>query len=322
MIRTTPNTATSYQDLISRIRRFDRDSSIVRLSALSQNWTGQVTDINGHTGPLLPWSISGVAALFITRGTQSGSIPTDTQLEQLCSHFLHLAVASGPLDEDYLIRLVGRIMHEQFPFQRLGMSEWARPIALYQDTSFKIGYKPEVMTPGWDVELMGCSIADFVSTGFCLHTAANTGGRYPIQWTPGLKKATALHGGSTAFNRIVTSNFLTDIANVKKERIGALDRMGMSPGKRFLHEPFSYNPLLARPFVGGIVKDEWIAPSVPLIQMRSSPLGIIYSGLDRWGTAFTRDAGNLFEQYVGRQLALMPSEALLPEIDFGTKNKT
>ena len=43
---------------------------------------------------------------------------------------------------------------------------------------------------------------------------------------------------------------------------------------------------------------------------------IIYEGLARYGTSFTRDVGNFFEGYVGRQLRTMIGPIIYPEITY------
>jgi hypothetical protein len=53
---------------------------------------------------------------------------------------------------------------------------------------------------------------------------------------------------------------------------------------------------------------------------KASPLGIYYAGLEKWGTQFSADLGELFEAYVGRQLGLLPDATVLPEIAYGRKN--
>jgi hypothetical protein len=53
---------------------------------------------------------------------------------------------------------------------------------------------------------------------------------------------------------------------------------------------------------------------------KPTPSGLYFTGLRRWGEAFTRDLGTLFEAYVGRQLALVPETVLHPEIQYGKGN--
>ena len=50
---------------------------------------------------------------------------------------------------------------------------------------------------------------------------------------------------------------------------------------------------------------------------KATPWGVYFTLLDHFGQAFPSDLGNLFEQYVGRQLRLLPGAQVLPEIIYG-----
>jgi hypothetical protein len=52
----------------------------------------------------------------------------------------------------------------------------------------------------------------------------------------------------------------------------------------------------------------------------ATPGGVYFTLLDHFGPAFASDLGNLFEQYVGRQLELLPGAHVLPEITYGPKS--
>ena len=41
-----------------------------------------------------------------------------------------------------------------------------------------------------------------------------------------------------------------------------------------------------------------------------SPIELYYPGMKRWGQAFSRDMGELMEDYIGRQLATLPEGPL------------
>lgn len=51
-----------------------------------------------------------------------------------------------------------------------------------------------------------------------------------------------------------------------------------------------------------------------------SPLGIWYSGYEKWGKPFADDVGEFFEQYVGRVLKLIPDATVYPEIVYGNED--
>ena len=46
-----------------------------------------------------------------------------------------------------------------------------------------------------------------------------------------------------------------------------------------------------------------------------------YSGAKKWHSSFTEDVGDLFEQYVGRQLQQIPNAIVYPEIVYDKDNK-
>ena len=47
-----------------------------------------------------------------------------------------------------------------------------------------------------------------------------------------------------------------------------------------------------------------MVPVPGLLDRKTSPLGLYYAGVEKWGNAFAEDCGALFEQYVGRQLRI------------------
>ena len=54
-----------------------------------------------------------------------------------------------------------------------------------------------------------------------------------------------------------------------------------------------------------------------LLHWKASTPGIYYEGVRRWGDAFARDLGKVFEAYVGRLLRLFPSARVEPEVLYG-----
>ncbi|MFJ1874300.1 hypothetical protein [Streptomyces chartreusis] len=54
---------------------------------------------------------------------------------------------------------------------------------------------------------------------------------------------------------------------------------------------------------------------------KASPVGLYCTGLEGLGEAFANDLGELFEQYVGRQLRLLPDASVHAEVVY-TERKT
>ncbi len=84
---------------------------------------------------------------------------------------------------------------------------------------------------------------------------------------------------------------------------------------------YGFNPLADRPFVR-LDDGRLLAPVPQLITRKLSPLGLYYLGLKRWGESFTRDMGELFEDYVGRQLRTLPGVTVYPEIRYAKGKST
>ncbi len=314
--RSDESTPVTYQEFVSLCRRYDRDQLLWLLYQASRTWNGETLLPNGQVKNVLPWTVAGVAAVLICRGTSGGRRPAYADAELICNRFMHL-VQPGPLNGiDDLVRGLSRYISQQAPHQRAGLAELSRPVALYAETAFPDGYAPRVMVDGWDKDLLGASVARFVSIGFCLWAAALSGSRYPFPWDERMLSVVDDMGGIEVFSAVTEAQFLTNIDAFKTARRAAVNAPGGTPNERFIREPFAYNPLVARPLVGGIVPGEWIAPCVQMIELRTSVQGVLYSGLERWGQQFTDDAGQLFEQYVGRQLRLVEHAVVVPEIPY------
>ena len=49
----------------------------------------------------------------------------------------------------------------------------------------------------------------------------------------------------------------------------------------------------------------------------ATPWGVYFTGLNRYRERFAHDLGHLFEQYIGRQLRLLPGAQVLGEVSYG-----
>jgi hypothetical protein len=65
----------------------------------------------------------------------------------------------------------------------------------------------------------------------------------------------------------------------------------------------------------------YLCPVPALLPRKAGPAGIYFAGMARWGTAFSRDLGHLFQQYVGDQLRLIPTTDVLGEIEYRIRGK-
>lgn len=306
-----------YQDFIARCRRYDRNAALIGLSHLLRDWEGSAHDEHGNLRPVQAWNVAGTASVLLGRGTLGGAIPTYLDLITLTHMFANLEHPVDFDDPGARLKLLARFIYQQWPFARHSGPDWARPTALFSETSFPNGYSPEVMQPGWEHDLLGTDVSLFVSAGFVVWAAAKAGSYYPFPWTDELRELPAMFGGQDVFNAIVESNYVTSLDAFKEARLAAVRSTAQTDGERYKREPFAYNPLLATPLVTGIATDWAVPPCLPAIALKTSVPGIIYSGLARWGEAFTRDVGHLFQAYVGRQLMSRDHWTVLPEMAYG-----
>ena len=199
-----------------------------------------------------------------------------------------------------------RTGYEQLVYQQSTQNEFGRSAALF----VQIGgvRPPQVLNPGWDLELFGCTLSEFVGVGFVAHTAAVLHeGRFSADWLD--------EGTSTEITDrlpLETVRYVLD-----RDFVGNVER-----DFRFINETssqlrrFTPNPLAALPLVAG-VGSKLLLPVPGLVIRKVSPIGIWYMGWDRWGQPFADDVGDLFEQYVGRLLRLIPNADVFPEVRYG-----
>jgi hypothetical protein len=207
----------------------------------------------------------------------------------------------------FMLRITSeQLSYEQNPFHLMG-----RTAALFQDTKPTKALK--VIQHGWDAELLGCTLSQYVGTGVFIHAAATKNeGRFSAEWFnhPDLAAITAALSPDLLAH-ITDSNFAASTEWFRSKR----ERASSGAYRRF-----SFNPLLAKPVVAGI-GPELLIPVPAQLFRKISPLGLYYSGAAKWGNRFTEDAGDLFEQYVGRQLQQIPNAQVHPEVSYDEHNK-
>lgn len=115
----------------------------------------------------------------------------------------------------------------------------------------------------------------------------------------------------TLITEVMERLFIGDMAFFREGRVA----LGNTPLRRY-----TFNPLLDRPVVAGLHQQK-VIPVPALLDKKISPLGIWYAGFDRWGNTFATEVGDLFEQYVGRHLDLIPDAVVHPEIVYGRENR-
>ena len=309
--RAEPPTVTYWQ-YVALVRKWDRNALIEGAGWASASNAGKVI-VDGEASTLLPWNVAGMAVTAICRGTRFGIKPTEEDVVRLCWMFGNIFDGIAD-DETDPTRMLSRLFHEQLPYQHDLLHEWSRAQALLVDTDFPAHYSPEIMTDGWiEVLLDGVTVPEYSGTGFVLWASAqSTNGLYnPDVWDDSMDGLLAVLS-KERIQEIGLKHFVTDIDGIKAIRKAV-------PSKSLVTEQFAFNPLQTRPFLSDMLPGTWLAPSTDLLAQKLGVQGIVYSGIDRWGGAFTRDLGHLFQAYIGDHLRLIGGARVFEEAKYGPK---
>lgn len=277
----------------------------------------RMTYLNANSSVFAPWVLAEVARASLIYGTEFNRKPaTDDDLLSCCAAYQALNDPElGRRSQDAVGHFLLRIAGEQLTFQHSILNDLSRPVALLEQTTPRKALK--VATSGWPQRLFGCTLQDYVGTAILLHTGAlRNAGTFDLQWLaqPHFTEVTR-EVPTNVLRRVIEEQYagtreqLRDLQHAAESRTGVLDSQ---------YRRFGFNPLSSRPAVTGLA-DRLLIPVPALVVRKASPLGIYYTGLEKWGLQFSTDLGELFEAYVGRQLHLLPDATVLPEIAYGSR---
>jgi hypothetical protein len=306
------NRRVSYDEFEARVRRHRPSELVPAIGAVTARQEAEgISPLKDRL--TLPWGLAAAAKESLRAGTEDRrSGITARDIQEIAGAYN--ALADPLLDGTKLGELHSfftRLTWEQFPYQQSKFEELTRPYAI-----FKLG-ADELITEMVDDQFweraLGCSLEQFWGVGFFLSVVAehNKGfvnlevlDRLDLQ--PLFEEVPA-----TTIESVLKRHFATSrhgfrmAANAARSTDARLRR-------------FDYNPLLAKPFV------EWgervfLAPVSHLVLRRVSTSGMYFIGLEACPRPedkdrFTRDIGELFQAYIGRQLSEMRGADLLPEI--------
>lgn len=305
-------------EYFERVLRHD-PNSLTQLIAATSASLPPVRDLAARGLSLYaPWALLDAAWVSLARGRDGRPSATSQDLRQILDLFLALddPVTREPEGMKRWEGYQQRATHHQGPWQEDAYAQLSRSIALLVQTPYPHDADDplEVILPGWDHELLGCSLADYLGIVHLVwgcataHPNPRRRGRFAVDWFPvadydqfdGLRSSAQV---KTVLNR----HFVTT-----KNRLRAAFPAGHDP----LLRRYSHNPLRSSPLVGG-VPGGYLVPVPAAVLGKGTPLGLYYTGGDNrseWGKAFTNDVGRLFERYVGRQLGLLPDAEVHPEV--------
>jgi hypothetical protein len=256
-----------------------------------------------------PWALAALvrASICHRKRKKSRSVRT-AKIIRGCQMYINLKPEE--LDHPELASALGvlvRTSYEQFTYQESIFEELARVEALFGGYSGRKAL--EVLSESAIAELYGAPLQQAVGVAFLLHTSAMVNaGYFDLAWLsqPNFEEILKILPAKT-----VTAVINAAFANTFEEFRASAAK---APALPYLSK-YMFNPLTARPLVR-LPDGQFVAPVPQLIAKRMSPLEFYYAGLERWGVSFTNDLGEIFEDYVGRQLNTLPDAVVLPEIQY------
>jgi hypothetical protein len=305
------------EEFVQRVRRH-APSSLVPLVA---RYGAAFTDGNSYLKPeaavFAPWVLAEVARVSLLYGTEfNRKAATPDDLLSCCVAYQALRDPElGRIGPEAVGRFLLRVTGEQLTFQQSMLNDLSRPVALFEQTAPR---KPlAVAMPGWPARLIGCTLQEYVGAAILLHTSAvrNTGTFDPGWLSQPQMAEITREVSADALLRVIEGQYTATPTQLRSLQQGAEARSGTPTSQ---YRRFGFNPLSSRPAVAGLASG-LVIPVPGYVVRKASPLGIYYTGLEKWGTTFTADLGELFEAYVGRQLALLPDATVLPEIAYGRR---
>lgn len=296
-----------------RVRRYKPSSLLPLIAAAAVRYREQQDWLNSPYRKYTPWALADAARVSLAYGTEHNRAhATDRDLLQILNAYSRFDDPSLR-DQDaraFMLRMAG----EQMTWQGSDYEALARTAAVFTHTA---SLKPlECLRPGWDTELFGCTLREYVGTAQLIWASViASGGRFDLALfdTPD-GKLIARHISRDTVVRVLDTHLATSMEQFRIENKYAVGRAGLDDRLR----RFTYNPLRGHPLLTGFGAN-YLCPMPQLAWAKATPWGVYFTGLRHYGDGFARDLGHLFEQYIGRQLRLLPDAQVLPEITYGPR---
>lgn len=308
-----PDSVVSDYQYRQRVRRYKPSSLVPLIAATAARYREQQEWLNSPYRKYLPWALADAARVSLAYGTEfNRAQATERDLLQILnaySRFDNPFLRNQDL-RAFMLRMAG----EQMTWQVPEYESLARTAAIFTQTP---PLQPmECLVPGWDTELFGCTLREYVGTAQLLWVSAvNCAGWFdPAVFDTPDGELIASYVSRETVLHVLDAHFAASIEQFRSENTEAAARAGDDDHLR----RFTHNPLRSHPLVTGFGPG-YLCPIPHLAWAKAAPWGIYFTGRGRYGNQFTRDLGHLFEQYIGRLLKLLPGAVVIPEITYGPR---
>src|ERR1700739_1517785 len=230
---------TTDDQYIQRVRRYRPSSLVPWIARVGAQYADIGSWLDGDYMRFTPWALADITRVSLVLGSEFLNDATRDNL-LLCAedyrNLEHPDLGSGDpgSTEGFLLRTGD----EQFLVGQALKGEIARNVALFEQTTPSRDLT--VIQPGWDRDLLGCTLSQFAGTGFVVYAVAKQhDGRLSTHWfnDPGLQSITSEIPVSLMRN-VLDREFVGDRDFFR----GFAGENQPSPLRRF-----TFNPLLSRP---------------------------------------------------------------------------
>ena len=247
-----------------------------------------------------PFAYADVARASISQGNREG-FPA---IGEIVDDYLHASIRIYVPNVEDLGEFGAhqnelRMMHIQGTDQQSPFSRAASAMALFTRTKIPPRAKLKVMKGDWFEEIMGVSLDELFYILMNLSLMFQIG--------KGVLTIKDLHRPifAQAIETVSVEKFIhvLNIMSLDLESFRVMEaeeREGVEEGLQRL----THNPLGSSPFITGVTRG-YVAPVWHWISSQVSTANLYYALISRAGSDFAGDLGQLFEAYVGEQLALL-----------------
>jgi hypothetical protein len=300
---------TTDAEYVHMIRAFPPSKFIPAICEVSAQFeTGKWVHHFGEQMVIAP-ALADMARVSLAHGNENRSkVPTEYDVLRCAANYQALddpdlrEGAPGAFERFFL-----RIASEQLVWQTSPFMELSRTTALWETPPIR---PVTVMKPGWDVDLLGCSLSDYRLLGEFVFFVSSTHHAHFNEVIFKMPEMQRLLG-------TLTPDQASDV--YRRHFLQTADDFRVAVGKNNRPAPYrrmTFNPLIDKPVVRCGGADDYVP--VPLLMMRKvTPLGLYYTGIKRWGHDFADDLGYIFEPYLGRHLKHCRGADVYPEIKYG-----
>jgi hypothetical protein len=303
-----PDSEVTDYEYRQRVRRYKPSSLVPLIASAAARYRDQQEWLRNPYRKYTPWALADAARVSLAYGNEYRADATEQDLLQVLNAYSRF----DPLWDQDAAAFMLRMSGEQLPWQSSDYEALARTAGVFAQT--KRLMPAECLVPGWDTDLLGCTLAEYVGIAQLIYfSAVSCEGRFDLALfdTPD-GEIIARHVSRDTVVQVLGAHFA-----ISQERFRAADQEAAGrAGTDDRLRRFTYNPLRGTPLVTGFDSD-YLCPIPQLAWDKATPWGVYFTGISHYKEKFARDLGHLFEQYVGRQLRLLSGARILPEITFG-----